>query len=441
MKQRTNLILAAKLILIPVSLFYYVACSPVKFEKESISPDCSSNGTCIVSPDFIDYSESITVTGPKVDILFVNDNSGSMSFEQSKLAERFDTFIQALDQKSVDYRIGMVTTDVSVTNTASALFNPARAINKNGALQDGKLIAFRTATEESQNQAGVAYLTPSSPLKFDRFANTISRKETKQCENFITSTPANSPTPETFEANRRINCPSGDERGIAAANLFIKNQSQNMLRSDSQLAIIFLSDEDVNSSAYYKSNSYRLSADDLPSSIISNVTSKFPGKQLSMHSIIVKPGQLNSGVSANSLEQALNSTVSSSLKPEVTYYSGADTSCLSQQSTQTKNTSGLSAFSGSYGFMYDIASRLTGGVVGDICANDYGSQLDEIGRDIGERISQITLKCSAPLNVDVQFSPISAARSFNLNGSRVEFSGDLAIGTKVQVKYSCRRAG
>jgi len=48
-----------------------------------------------------------------VDILFVIDNSGSMSEEHARLARNFPAFIAALDGMEADYRIGVTTTDVS----------------------------------------------------------------------------------------------------------------------------------------------------------------------------------------------------------------------------------------------------------------------------------------------------------------------------------------
>ncbi len=48
-----------------------------------------------------------------VDILFVLDNSGSMSEEQARLARNFPAFVDRLDGMGADYRIGITTTDVA----------------------------------------------------------------------------------------------------------------------------------------------------------------------------------------------------------------------------------------------------------------------------------------------------------------------------------------
>lgn len=46
----------------------------------------------------------------KMDILFVIDNSGSMSDEQMNLAQNFPLFVDVLDDSGLDYRVGITTT-------------------------------------------------------------------------------------------------------------------------------------------------------------------------------------------------------------------------------------------------------------------------------------------------------------------------------------------
>ena len=52
-------------------------------------------------------------TGKQSDVLFVVDNSGSMSEEQSNLASNFQKFTQIADLWSTNYHIGVVTTDMA----------------------------------------------------------------------------------------------------------------------------------------------------------------------------------------------------------------------------------------------------------------------------------------------------------------------------------------
>lgn len=59
-----------------------------------------------------DYEQGGTIGG-KADILFVVDNSGSMSDKQTKLGNSFGTFINWLIGGEVDYRIAITTTDMA----------------------------------------------------------------------------------------------------------------------------------------------------------------------------------------------------------------------------------------------------------------------------------------------------------------------------------------
>jgi len=54
----------------------------------------------------------------KVDMLFCVDNSGSMSSKQQVLSDSIGSFIDQFALGNVDYRIGMVTTDVSSTSAS-----------------------------------------------------------------------------------------------------------------------------------------------------------------------------------------------------------------------------------------------------------------------------------------------------------------------------------
>lgn len=55
-------------------------------------------------------------TGQDVDVLFVVDDSGSMSEEQSNLANNFQSFIQGAQTWNNDYHIGVTTTDLETVN-------------------------------------------------------------------------------------------------------------------------------------------------------------------------------------------------------------------------------------------------------------------------------------------------------------------------------------
>lgn len=394
----------------------YVACSPVSFEK---STSCTDGCVQVTPSGTKIYEYNVTVSGGKVDILFVDDNSGSMSFEQNHIASRFSNFISALDAKSLDYRIGIITTDVSSPT------NPARAINQNGALQDGRLIAF---------ESNRYFLEPGTANKTALFSNSIRRAETLQCESFLNSNSSVLQNSTVY----RDNCPSPDERGIYAASLAVDSNPSGFIRDGAHLAIVFLSDEDVRSQLYDESSAYLLDSRDLPQNLITQIKGKFSGKTVSMHSIIVRPGELKTGLSpadaAEKISQVITgyNVINSANKPENLFLaSSADTSCLMAQGNQTNNVSG------SYGYLYSLAAKLTGGVIGDICANDYGSQLSDIGKDIGEKVNKVDLACENPKILELKFTDHTGTPGGNIQGSAYYFDPALNPGQGIYLKIEC----
>lgn len=409
-----------RLALITLAMGYHVGCNKVKFAKDPSQDPClSSPDTCTYINGRYNWNEKVTASLGKVDILFLDDNSGSMSFEQSSMAQKFSQFIAALDSKNVDYRIGVTTTDIS---TAS---NPARAINQSGALQDGKLISFPNGRMFLENAVG------SQQDRTSWFAQVIQRPETTTCENFVKSNPTVSSDSQAYLNS----CPSGDERGIYAANLTIQNNPSGFIRPEAHLAIVVLSDEDVRSSNYYKSTKYALSAMDSPLGLIGSVNALYPSKTLSVHSIIVKPGALQSVTQdqMNAVISGLQADPLMSYTPSQYFASNpAGEACLNQQSSQIPGA----GFGGSYGYLYALLTRQTGGIEGDICAADYGSQLGSMGSSIAAQVQSVQLKCSDARDLVVTMAP-SNSISYSLDGTTLKLSDVLPAGTQMSVSYTC----
>jgi len=389
---------------------YVVACAPVKFEKQI---PCGAGCTGVTPSGDIQYDVTTTVGGGKVDILIVDDNSASMSPEQHAMAARFSNFISALDARSIDYRIAIITADVSATAG-----NGPRTINGNGALQDGNLITFADSSK---------FLTPSTLNKTTLFATAIERNETIQCENYLIANPS-APNYSTY-------CPSPDERGIYAANLVVQNNPSGFIRSDAALALVVLSDEDVRSSVYTSYDSYALEALDMPQTLMSNVQSRYTGKSFAVHTITVKPGTLLNGVTPQDAASRIFSAFgvggneSASSAPSALFGTG-DSSCLNTQSSQINNVRG------SYGYMYALAARMTNGYEGTICASDYSSQLTAIGNQIGQQVNSIGLNCSNPFDLIVTFVS-GPSVSWSQVGASINFASTLTPGTQVRVQYKC----
>ena len=64
------------------------------------------------------------VPKPKVDVLLVVDDSGSMGDDQEVLASNFSSFIAAFQGSYVDYHLGAITTDMVASNRSGRLVGP-----------------------------------------------------------------------------------------------------------------------------------------------------------------------------------------------------------------------------------------------------------------------------------------------------------------------------
>jgi hypothetical protein len=374
-----------KLFMTAAIVMYFIACSPHNFSHIE-GPACRGSGVaCLVTSTGTEkYSDVKTVGNGIVDILVIDDNSGSMSTEQNAMGSKFPTFISSLGQ--IDWRIGVITTDVS---GVAGQIQPAKAANGNGAFRDGRLLKFSN---------GASYIDKNTASASSLFNGVIKRNETLTCEQ---------------SGYQESSCPSSDERGILAANLFLNGYASGFLRPSAPLAIIVLSDEDVRSGLYAGGSrntnnqpyGYELQTADQPDSLISNFKSLYPNKTLSFHSIVIKNG---------------------------------DSSCLSQQNSQGTNVLG------SYGKKYQEASSLTSGVVGSICSADYGNELGQIAYDIQNQVTSMAFVCR-PKNDQFTWSAspqpaqtVTATADFDR--LVVDFDKPFTPGTKITLEYECDKS-
>ena len=391
------------LILFAFMSYFLGACSGVKFSQNL---ECEKNGTCVVQNGKAVYpAQDYTVDGGKVDVLIVDDNSASMSFEQNRMSARFNQFIQNLENKGVNYRIAFTTTDISSSQ------NAARAINGNGALQDGKLIALYSGKKFLSKEEG------DLAAKTAIFKTAIERKETLSCETFINNWMSSGKTASdaSYSTEYYNNCPSGDERGIYAANLVTKNNPDGFLRDDADFHIIFLSDEDERSQLYLYGGQYSLEDMDKGKTLASTIRTTFPSKTFGIHPIIT-----------------------------------ADAYCLPIQNQQMAGI-----VSGTYGTEYNNARKEALSIVnsersqkglaavkmvlGDICLNDYAGQLTEIFDNVvGPIVDSFAIKCSNPEGLNITVSTSDSSISHELVGNVIKFNKKLPVGTRVSVSsYSC----
>lgn len=363
------------------------ACSDVGF-KSVPSKTCTNFNTqdqsCVPGQSTNTYKYNFR-TGD-VDILIVNDNSGSMYPEQQKMADRFPNFLSSISH--LFYQIAMVTTDIT-----SAESGPNSAANGNGAFRDGKLLPF---------SANEYILTPATTGLVSKFQNTIRRNETLNCGGT-----------GGFEST---SCPSGDERGIYALNLALQRNEKSFFRPGAHLAVIILSDEDErsNGGAY---GTRPLESLDLPETFLQNMRDTYSTKTVSVHSVVIRPG---------------------------------DTACLNSQVHYTAGSPfPLRGFEGKIyaelsapnAYNPDLLSftNFTGGVLGSICASDYGAQLGDIGSYVSSeaRRNEIQLVCRPNANDVSVVASNGAQLSYTIDSNNRMIFTNLPIGITVNVSVAC----
>lgn len=393
----------------------YVACAPKRFSQDPTYNACQNSGQNCVSQNGRDYfNNSETVAGGKIDVLVVTDNSASMSAEQAQLGNRFQGFIQNLESKQIDYRVGVVTTDISSPS------NPARRVNKDGALQDGKLISFPGKRPFLTNRDG------SLSQKDAAFRSTIQRPETLACEQFILNELNKCQTQgisksacierQSYATAYDANCPSGDERGIFAARLVMEKNPSRFIRKEADLAVIVLSDEDVRGGLYRgayrdKGETHSRSADhalnekDKASGFVSFMNQKFPNKKYNVHSITVP------------------------------YYT--DPGCRAVQASQTGGVVGST-----FGVEYEILSDLTEGRRESICSSNYSNVLQNIFDQVqGQLKDKVALACANPPDLVVTLNGPGGndpSITWTVVGDEIRFSKKLPAGTVIKTSYSCK---
>lgn len=200
---------------------------------------------------------------------------------------------------------------------------------------------------------------------------------------------------------------TNDERGIKAAYWHVSYQPyNNCYRAGAAVAYIFISDEDErsiggNESYKYYTDEYKmLEQDDLPSSLVDKVKATLGNDvRLRANSIIVKPN---------------------------------DSTCL-----QTQDNQGTKAH---YGVKYEELSKMTGGGVGSICDNDYGTNLSYFNDVINDSLASMPLECN-PIdnNVSVTITPAMTVTT-SVQGQSLLFNPSVPAGSTILAKYKCALA-
>lgn len=365
-----------------------ISCSDVKFSNAP-SDDCAAADNCVANPEGETLTKFLKVSYPntKVDILFVDDNSRTMLDEQGRMASRLQGFLNSIS--GLDYRIAIVTTDnkAGSEDYRNGKMVPFLATNNNG--------NFTYAMNGSNK---IYYITKSTPNASVLFQNTIYRPESFKC----------SQTPSA--------CPSfvsGDERGIYSAVRNIKANSNNFIRSDAQLHVVIISDEDERSNGGGFAGMPIENGNDRPQDLLNALRAL--NKRTRVHSIVGLPGGFN-------------------------YNNFNFESCVN---AQIGNVTGQEYV----GCHYIKSSVDSGGIVGNKDAGDYTSILGAISNDIQDTsISRFSFNC-IPTEITVSavdgkpFPPqFTSPQSLSSNGQNyIDFNPALTAGMEMKITWKCPR--
>jgi hypothetical protein len=218
------------------------ACSDVSFAPGGPPPAKECTEKCNFKTDNFRIDENRPAA--KVDILFIEDNSMSMSEDQAKLASRFSSFIASL--KDVDWRLGLTTTNVDAGTPYAT---------------EGKLVTFTGTNSKYISKATSNYATV--------FTKTINAWGTRpECE------------------SQGTNCASGNEQAMEAARRAIAlrdTANAGFFRTGADLIVLVLSDEDELSDGNDSSATR-------PEDVIEAVQDAWLGtKDLTGYGIIIRP--------------------------------------------------------------------------------------------------------------------------------------------------------
>lgn len=295
----------------------------------------------------------------KFDMIICVDNSPSMSKEQNLFGSRFNSLISSIEH--FDYQIGFITSDMSQLG------------NQAGPTQGGHLLRIAGTGD---------YILRSTDANRNRkFRDTVTRSEIG----------------------------SADERCIYALITALERNEYGIIRSDADLVLMILSDEDERGEGGTHGIPLQRGKDYAQDLISTANRIKTGNTAVTVHSIIIQPG---------------------------------DSMCFKEQSNQGTDATP------NYGKQYEAATqikdgRARGGVVGSVCADDYASQLEEISRTIVRTSPHsVELDCVPDINENEDRRFI--VEGFSKDEYRVEersliFDPPLQAGQTVYYSYWCQK--
>jgi hypothetical protein len=178
---------------------------------------------------------------------------------------------------------------------------------------------------------------------------------------------------------------NSNEQGIKATYRALERKP-DWLRANAALNVVVVTD--ANETPFKNKPEIRNS----PQELLKFVKSEYPSKNFFFHSIVVKDG---------------------------------DSVCLKKDGNE------------SYGKLYVELSKLTGGIVGDVCQKDYGKQLKMIGEKVAQKIKSVELECS-PIEKTTRVLPQfdEPILDFSLEKKILKLARPLPVG-HTEIEYLC----
>lgn len=182
-------------------------------------PSCKDEGLRNIPPPDVQVDAYFQRAASKVDVLWVVDDSGSMAPRQENLAKNFASFIDLFSRASIDFRIGVATTDIFKT-PGQLRGSPKVLTPKTPSLATAFAGNIRVGTSGSPYESGMQ--AAQLVLDAQKAANEPKQAVYEACRVDC----ATAPVPDTCE----LTCDG--KAGI------------DFLRPDAYLYVIFVTDEE-----------------------------------------------------------------------------------------------------------------------------------------------------------------------------------------------------
>lgn len=364
----------------------------------------------------------------KVDIMWVVDNSGSMDWAQSQLSAKFEAYASKLLGAGLDFQLGVTTTDVCNINwtTGSPVADslcPSTSWIASGQKVNGKMVGPMRGEFITDSQTGKKVLSAS-----DDFSSAFKRIARAGIDG------------------------SSFEHGLQAAKMAVQKAQSGVnggfLRQDSFLSVIVLSDEEDQGVEFWCEDAWGRTS-----------TTKNGDKDMKA----CKSGGNSPFLDAFGMSPyALMTKSDGSRYTDYRHTADDFVAYLNDPAIKGAGKFSVSAITGirngrgeidcknpaldgtgplESGTNYIKAAGLTGGVVENICSDNWSSSLSNIGQSTAELTSRIELasgKKPFPGTLEVYVNGVKLASDryvVDANGTYVSFKDVPSAGSRIKVSY------